>query len=136
MFSPEDINNSQLNFSVNARDLELTTFSDLIAKASANSIKREDLTGGALVASIDITGTPAETLIAVNARTETQQPIRLMAHVDPITLESLHATATLNSDALNIQSVEADGRIGDGSYRIQGDASFSTQDLNAQKFAN
>lgn len=132
---PEDINNSQLNFSVNARDLELTTFSDLIAKASANSIKREDLTGGVLVASIDITGTLAETVIAVNARTETQQPIRLMANVDPITLESLHATATLNSDALNVQSIEANGRIGDGSYRIQGDAAFSAQDRNAQQFA-
>ena len=133
--SPEDINNSQLNFSVNARDLALTTFSDLIAKASANSIKREDLTGGVLLASIDITGTPAETVIVVNARTETQQPIRLMGNVDPITLESLHATATLNSDALNVQSIEADGRIGDGSYRIQGDAAFSTQDRNAQQFA-
>ena len=131
---PENINNSQLNFSVNARDLELTTFSDLIAKASANSIKREDLTGGVLAASIDITGTPAETVIAVNARTEKQQPIRLMARVDPITLESLHATATLNSDALNVQSIAADGRIGDGSYALQGDASFSTQDINTQQF--
>ena len=133
--SPEDINNSQLNFSVNAPELELTTFSDLIAKASANSIKREEITGGVLVASIDITGTPAETVIAVNARTATQQPIRLMANVDPITLESLHATATLNSDFLNIQSVEADGRIGDGSYTVQGDASFSTQDADAHQFA-
>ena len=124
---PENINNSQLKLSVNARALELTTFSDLIAKASANSIKREDLTGGVLAASIDITGTVAETVMAVNARTETQQPIRLMANVDPITLESLHATATLNSDALNVQSVAADGQIGAGSYTLQGDASFSTQ---------
>ena len=132
--SPEDINDSQLNFSVNVPELKLTTFAELIAKASANSIKREDLTGGVLAASIDLTGTPAETVIAVNARTEAQQPIRLMAHADPITLESLHATATLNSDALNVQSIETDGRIGAGSYRIQGDASFSTQDLNVQQF--
>ena len=132
---PEDINNSQLNFSVNAPELELTTFSDLIAKASANNIKREDLTGGALAASIDITGTPAETVIAVNARTAPQQPIRLIAYVDPITLESLHAKATLNSDALNIQSVDADGWIGDGSYRVQGAASFSMQDADAHQFA-
>ena len=132
---PEDINNSQLNFSVNARELDITTFSDLIAKASANNIKREALTGGMLVASLDITGTPAETVIVVNARTETQQPIRLMANVDPITLESLHATATLNSDALHVHSVAADGRIGGGSYTVQGDASFSTQDAAAHQFA-
>ncbi len=131
----KDINNSQLNFSVNARELALTTFAALIAEASANSIKREDLTGGVLAASIDITGTPAETVMTLNARTETQHPIRLMANVDPITLESLYATATLNSDALNIQSVEADGRIGDGSYTVQGDASFSTQDAAAHQFA-
>ena len=132
---PEDINNSQLKLTVNARDVELTTFSDLIAEASANSFKSEDLTGGALGVSIDITGTPVETVIAVNARTATQQPIRLMASVAPITLESLHAKATLNPDALNIHSVKADGQIGDGSYTVQGDASFSTQNANAHQFA-
>ncbi|MXV74535.1 hypothetical protein F4Z99_09670, partial [Candidatus Poribacteria bacterium] len=132
---PEDVNKSRLNLSVNAPDLALTTFSDLIAKASANGIKGEDLTGGALGVSIDITGTPAETVITVNAQTAPQQPIRFMAYADPITLESLHANATLNTGALNIQSVKADGQIGDGSYRIQGDASFSTQDADAQRFA-
>ena len=132
---PKDINNSQLNFSVNARELELTTFAALIAKASANSIKREALTGGVLAASIDLSGTLAETVMAVTARTETRQPIRLMANVDPITLESLHATATLNSDALHVQSVAAGGRIGDGSYTVQGDASFSMQDAAAHQFA-
>ena len=129
--SPENINDSRLNFSVQAPELELTRFSDLIAKASANRIKPR----GVLAASIDITGTPAETVIAVHARTETQQPIRLTAYVDPITLESLHATATLNSDALHVQSIAADGRIGDGSYTVRGDVSFSTQDAAAHQFA-
>ena len=132
---PEDINNSQLKLTVNARDVELTTFSDLIAEASANSIKSEDITGGTFRVSIDTTGTLAETAIAINARTATQQPIRLMASVEPITLESLHAKATLNSDVLNIHSVKADGRIGDGSYTLQGDASFSTQNADAHQFA-
>ena len=131
----KDINKSWLNLNVNARDLELTTFAELIAQASANSIKAEDLTGGTFGVSIDITGTPAETVIAVNARTAPQQPIRLMAYVDPITLESLHANATLNSESLHIQSVKADGRIGDGSYRVQGNASFPTQDADAHQFA-
>ncbi|RKU14696.1 hypothetical protein C6503_14815 [Candidatus Poribacteria bacterium] len=130
-----DVRKLQLNISVNTRDLELTTFAELIARTSANSIKVEDLTGGALGVSIDITGTPAETLIAVNAQTVPQQPIRLTTYVNPITLERLHANATLNSDALKVQLVEADGRIGDGSYRVQGDASFSTQEADARQFA-
>ena len=133
--SPENINNSQLNLSVNTPELELTTFAALIAKTSAHRIKREDLTGGVLATSIDITGTPAATVIAVNAQTETQQPIRLMAYVDPITLERLQATATLNSDVLNIQSVAAEGRIGDGSYTVHGNALFSTQDAEVDQFA-
>ena len=132
---PKDFKKSRLNLSVNARDLEITTFAELIAQASAHGIKAEDLTGGALGVSMDITGTPAETVIAVNARTAPQQPIRLTTYMDAITLESLHANATLNSEALNIQSVAAEGRVGDGGYRIQGDASFSTQDADAQRFA-
>ena len=129
--SPQNINDSRLNFSVKAPELELARFSDLIVKASANRIKPR----GVLAASIDITGTPAETVIAVYARTATQQPIRLTAYVDPITLESLHATATLNSDALHVQSIAADGWIGDGSYTVRGDVSFSTQDAAAHQFA-
>ena len=132
---PEAIHNSRLNLGVNAPEVKLETLGELIAKVSANIIKTADLTGGVLAVSIDIAGTPAETSIAVNARTAPQQPIRFMAYVDPITLESLHANATLNSDALNIPSIEAEGRVGDGSYRIQGDASFSTQGANAQQFA-
>ena len=45
---PEDVSKSRLNLNVNARDLELTTFGELIAQASAKSIKAEDLTGGTL----------------------------------------------------------------------------------------
>ena len=132
---PENVSKSGLNLSVNAPDLELTTFAELIAQASANSINAEDLTGGTFQAAIDITGTPTETVITVNAQTAPQQPIRLTADAAPITLENLHANATLHSDHLNIHSLKADGRVGDGSYRIQGDASFSTQDANAQQFA-
>ena len=146
----EDVRKSRLNLSVNARDLELTTFAELIAQAVGDRFPRPNgfphrtgwetqplrITGGGLGVSMDITGTPAETLIAVKAQTAPQQPIRLMeTYVAPITLESLHVKATLNSDVLNIQLVEADGRVGDGSYRIQGDALFSTQDVNAQQFA-
>ena len=132
---PEDFSKSRLNLNVNAPELELTTFGELIAKVSANSIKSEDLTGGALGTSIAITGTPAKTLIAVNAQTAPQSPIRLAPNVHAITLESLRADAILDSEFLHIQSVEANGQIGDGSYTVQGDASFSTRDIDARQFS-
>ena len=131
----ENINNSQPNLSVNAPALELTRFAELIAKVSENGIKAEDLTGGTLGASIDITGTLAETSIAVNAQTTPQQPIRLVSYADPITLSNLRANATLNAESLHIQSVEANGQISDGSYRLHGNASFPTRDANAPQFA-
>ena len=132
---PEAIHNSRLNLRTNAPELKLKTFGELIAKTSANSIKAADLTGGALQASIDITGTLAETAIAVNAQTAPQQPIRLAPFADPIALERLRTNAILNSESLHIRSVEANGFIGAGSYSIQGDASFSTQDTEAMQFA-
>ena len=132
---PETVHNSRLNLRVNAPELKLKTFGELIATVSANSIKAADLTGGALQASIDITGTLAETAIAVNAQTAPQQPMRLAPFADPIELENLRTNATLNSESLHIQSVEANGFIGDGSYSIQGDAAFSTQDTEAMQFA-
>ena len=132
---PEDFSKSRLNLNVNAPELELTTFGELIAKVSANSIKSEDLTGGALGTSIAITGTPAKTLIAVNAQTAPQSPIRLAPNVHAITLESLRADAILDSEFLHIQSVEANGQIGDGSYTVQGDASFSPRDIDARQFS-
>ena len=132
---PEDFSKSRLNLNVNAPELELTTFGELIAKVSANSIKSEDLTGGALGTSIAITGTPAKTLIAVNAQTAPQSPIRLAPNVHAITLESLRADAILDSEFLHIRLVEANGQIGDGSYTVQGDASFSTRDIDARQFS-
>ena len=131
----EDIKHSRLNITLNAGALELTTFAKLIAKVSENGIKVEDLAGGTLGASIDITGTVAETSIALNTQTVPQQPIRLAPYADPITLSSLRGNATLNSESLRIQSVEANGRIGDGSYRLHGNAAFPTQAANAPQFA-
>ena len=132
---PEAIHNSRLNLNLNAPELKLKTFAELIPTTAANSIKAADLTGGALQASIDITGTLAETAIAVNAQTAPQQPMRLAPFADPIALENLRTNAILNSESLHIQSVEANGLIGDGSYSIQGDASFSTEDTEAMQFA-
>ncbi len=131
----EAIHNSRLNLSVNAPELKLETCRELIAKVSANSIKTADLTGGVLAASIDITGTPAETAIAVNAQTAAQQPIRLASYPDPIILESLRTNAILNSESLHIQSAEAYGLIGDGNYSVQAEAAFSIQDTEAMQFA-
>ena len=131
----EAINNSRLNLNFNAPKLKLKTLGGLIATASANSIKAADLTGGVLGVSIDVGGTVSETVIAVNAQTASQQPIRLVPFADPITLTRLRTDAMLNSESLKIRSAEANGFIGDGSYRIQGDASFSTQNSERMRFA-
>ena len=132
---PEDINNSQLHLTVNTPALEMTTFAELIAQASKNVIKSTDLTSGVLGASVDITGTFSEILIAAKAQTAPQQPIRLLPYsVSPITLSNLNANATLRSDALHIQSLKASGQIGDSTYAVQGDLSFSTQGAQAMQF--
>ena len=115
---PEAINNSQVNFSVNAPDLELTTLAALI---------EDSIAGGTLETTIDITGTLAETAITIHAQTVPERPIRLIPDAAPITVEGLQAEASFNSAALHIRSVAARGRIGDGTYRIQGDAAFFMQ---------
>ena len=92
--------------------------------------------GGAVQASIDITGSLAETAIAVNAQTAPQQPMRLAPFADPIALENLRTNAILNSESLHLRSVEANGWIGDGSYsQYKETTSFSTQDTEAMQFA-
>ena len=187
----EALNNSQLYLTVNAPTLEITTFAELIAKASENAIKSTDLTGGVLGISVDITGTFAETSISINAQTAPNQPIHLMpisrlavSHQPSaltknsrlflnignrvlgqseegfgssetsysrkpkaesrkpscrkpiaITVAGLEANATLRSDSIYIQSVTANGQIGDGSYKVQGDASLSIQGTETRQFA-
>ncbi|MCG9132045.1 translocation/assembly module TamB domain-containing protein [Candidatus Poribacteria bacterium] len=132
---PEAINNSRLNLNLNAPELKLKTFGEFIATVSENTIKVADLTAGALAVSMDIGGTVTETSIAVNAQTAPQQPMRLVPFTDPITLARLRTNAILNSESLHVRSVEANGLIGGGSYSIQGDASFSTENTEAMQFA-
>lgn len=137
---PEDINNSQLHLTVNAPALEMTTFAELIAQASENVasknvIKSTDLTSGVLEASVDITGTFTEILIAAKAQTAPQQPIHLLPYTAPITIANLNTNARLRSDSLYIQSVKANGQIGNSTYAVQGDGSFSIQGTQAMQFA-
>ena len=132
---PEDINNSQLRLTVNAPALEMATFAELIAQASENVIKSTDLTSGVLETSVDFTGTFTEILIAAKAQTATQQPIHLLPYTVPITIANLNANATFRSDSLYIQSVKANGQIGDSTYTVQGDGSFAIQGTQAMQFA-
>ena len=131
----EDLNNSQLHLTVNAPILEVPTFAELIARVSENAIKSTDLTSGVLDTSIDITGTVTETSISINAQTAPNQPIHLMPYTNPIIVADIEANATLRSDSIYIQSVTANGQMGDGSYEVQGDASLSIQGTGAMQFA-
>ena len=158
--NPEDINNSQLHLTVNAPALEMTTFAEwlpvtrYLLPVKEGSYGRNNLSPrhniltedrepkienhfprGVLATSIDITGTLAETLIALHAQTAPNQPIHLVPYANPIILANLNANATLRSDALHIQSVKANGQIGEGRYEFQGGASFSIQDVEAMQLA-
>ena len=131
----EDLKNSQLHLTVDTSVLEVTTFAELIARASKNFIKSTDLKSGVLDASVDITGTFGETAIALNAQTAPEQPIHLVPYTDSISVKNLNANAILRSDAIDIQSVNARGQIGDSTYEIQGNALFSTQASETMQFA-
>ncbi len=148
----DDLNNSQLHLTVNAPTLEVTTFEEWLPVEEGSygrnnpspqhntlTENREPKTEnhfprGVLDASIDITGTITETLIAVQAQTVPQQPIHLAPYANPITVANLNAYATLRSDFIDLQSVKAKGQIGGGTYAVQGDASFSTQDTEKMQF--
>ena len=132
---PEDINNSELNLRVSASELALASFEEIIAAVIPNSLKHQEKIKGVLEVLIDITGTFTETLITVNAETDHNQPIRLGTYAPPIALKRLQADTHLNSESLRIRSIVANGKINDGSYWVQGDASFSVQDIEALKFA-
>ena len=121
----EAINNSQLHLTVNAPALEMTTFAEWLPVKEVSygrnnlsprhnmltenreSKTENHLTSGVLAASIDITGTLAETLIALQAQTAPNQPIHLAPYANPIILANLNANAALHADALHIQSVKA-----------------------------
>ncbi len=81
---------------------------------------------GSLDVSVDVTGSLAEPLIAVQAGSAATNlsEIRIGKFPQPIVLDALQANVTLNRETMHIGDVDANWRIGDATYHAQGEASF------------
>ena len=80
---------------------------------------------GTLEASIEIGGTLAEPLVLLYAETAGQRPIRFASYIPSITLERLRVDIHFDSEFIRVQRAEANGQMGDGPYRVEGEAAFS-----------
>ena len=158
---PEEVNNSELHLRVDTIALDLATLPiEAIANSgqqstvssqqnshqqSAVSSQKENSTSletsllreteshitGTLEASIEIGGTLAEPLALLYAETVGQRPIRFASYIPSITLERLRVDIHFDSEFIRVQRAEANGQMGDGSYRAQGKAVFSRRNKNS-----
>ena len=119
----EDANNSELHLRVDTIALDLATLPMEVIDnlGSSNGIT------GILDASMEIGGTLAEPLALLYAKTTAQHPIRFAAYIPAITLEKLRLDINLDTEFVRVQKAEANGQIGDGTYRAEGKAVFSRQ---------
>ena len=120
---PEDANNSELHLRVDTIALDLATLPMEVIDnlGSSNGIT------GILETSMEIGGTLAEPLALLYAKTTEQHPIRFAAYIPAITLEKLRVDINFDSEFVRVQRAEANGQIGDGTYRAQGKAVFPHQ---------
>ena len=117
---PEAVNTSELHLRVDTITLDLAT----LPMATLNTLGSGNGVTGILEASIEIGGTLAEPLALLYAETVVQRPIRIVSYMPSITLERLRVDVHFDSDFVRVQRVEANGQIGAGPYRIQGEAVF------------
>ena len=119
---PEEVNNSELHLRVDTIALDLATWSPMEA---INNLGSGNGITGILEASIEIGGTLAEPLALLYAETALQRPIRFASYIPSITLERLRVDIHFDSEFIRVQRAEANGQMGDGTYRAQGKAVFS-----------
>jgi len=123
---PEDVDNSELHLRVDTIALDLAT---LPMKVGDSEIT------GMLEVSMEIGGTLAKPHILLYAETAVQHPISFTSYVPSITLERLRADINFGLESIRIETVEANGQMGIGTYRAQGTAEFSRRDTDAMQFA-
>ena len=121
---PEEVNSSELHLRVDTIALDLTTLPNA----------GDEITG-ILEASVEIGGTLDKTHAILYAETPAQQSINFTPYVPSITLERLRVDIYVNSESVHIQTVEANGLMGDGPYHADGEALFSRQDTDTMQFA-
>ena len=118
---PEEVNNSELHLRVDTISLDLAT----LPMEAINKLGSGNGITGTLEASIEIGGTLAEPLVLLYAETVGQHPIRFVSYIPSITLERLRVDIHFDSEFIRVQRAEANGQMGDGPYRVQGEAAFS-----------
>lgn len=123
---PEDVDNSELHLRVDTIALDLATLPMQIADS--------DITG-LLEASMEIGGTLAKPHVLLYAETAVQGPIYFTSYVPSVTLERLRVDIDFGLESIHIKTVEANGQMGVGTYRAQGEAAFSRRDTDAMRFA-
>lgn len=128
---PEDVDNSELHLRVDTIALDLAT---LPMGTTDRSGSGSEITG-VLEASMEIGGTLAKPHVLLYAETAVQRPISFTSYVPSITLERLRVDIDFGLESIRIETVEANGQMGIGSYRAQGEAEFSRQDTDAMRFA-
>ncbi len=121
---PEEVNSSALHLRVDTTALDLTTLPNA----------GDEITG-MLEASVEIGGTLDKPHAILYAETPAQQPINFTSYVPSITLERLRVDIYVNSESVHIQTVEANGLMGDGPYSAHGEALFSRKDTDTMQFA-
>ena len=123
---PEAVDNSELHLRVDTIALDLATLPMEIADSEIT---------GMLEASMEIGGTLAKPHILLYAETTVQGPIYFTTYVPSITLERLRVDIDFGLESIRIETVEANGQMGIGTYRAQGAAEFSRRDTDAMQFA-
>ena len=127
---PEAVDSSELHLRVDTIALDLAT----LPMTTVDTLDSGNGITGILEASIEIGGTLANPLVLLYAETAGQHPIGFVSYIPSITLERLRVDIHLDSEFVRIQRMEADGQMGDGSYRIKGGAEFSRQDTDTMRF--
>ena len=128
---PEDVNNSELHLRVDTVALDLATLPLRVADGS----EYDDEITGVLEVSMEIGGTLAEPHVLLYAETAVQRPIHFTSYVPSIALERLRVDIDFGLESVRIETVEANGQMGDGTYRVRGEAAFSRRDTDAMQFA-
>ncbi len=115
---PEEVNNSKLHLRIDTIALDLAT----LPMEVVNNLGSSNGITGILGASLEIGGTLAEPFVRLYAETVGKRLIRFASYIPAITLEKLRVDMNFDAEFVRVQKAEANGQIGDGTYRAEGKA--------------
>ena len=126
---PETIDASQLKLRLDTVALDLATLPIETPQAGPD----EGLTG-MLEVSVVFRGTFAEPHFLVYVETVEDRLIHFTPYFPTIAFERFHVDASLDAENLHIRFAEANGQMGLGSFRAEGEATFSLQNRDTMQF--